>query len=360
MSAFQAVAFVMLILLSAFLSASEVALFSLSRFQLRILKERFRPSYKKIKALLGDPSGLLITILVLNEILNISISTLITHSLINVERTGFHALVFRFFEQRHWPEWLINLLLGTLITSPIVLFLCEMTPKAVAARANQVIAPIVIDPLTFTYKVMKPVRWVLKWILKFTHRLIGKEKIGHLSAGSEIDTHQPLREKDFISMVEEGLREGAIHARELELIKNVFDLDDSTVADIYTPIQKVLVLPVQATGKEVLTLLKSQSFSRVPVYSGSKKNIVGILYKKDLLLLPLLKNSETKSIAEIIKKPMVVEKEMRLNTLFRKFKLNRTHLAIVEGASGEAIGVVTMTDVIDAVFEDILPEEGSS
>lgn len=360
MSAFQAVAFVLLISCSSFLSASEVALFSLSRFQLRILKERFRPSYKKLKALLGDPSGLLITVLVLNEVLNISISTLITHSLTSVERTGLHAWIYRFFEHRHWPGWLIDLFLGTLITSPIILFLCEMTPKAIAARANQVIAPIVVEPLTFTYKVMKPVRWVLKWILKFTHKLIGKRRSPAHTGGSEIDAHQPLREKDFLSMVEEGLREGAIHARELELIKNVFDLDDSTVADIYTPIQKVLVLPVNSTGKEALTLLKSQNFSRVPVYSGNKKNIVGILYKKDLLLLPLLRHAETKSIAEIIKKPMVVGREMRLNTLFRKFKLNRTHLAIVEGASGEALGIVTMTDVLDAVFEDILPEEGSA
>src|SRR4051812_38587687 len=113
------------------MSGSEIALFSLSRFQIRELKEHFRPAYRKIKKLLGDPGGLLITILVTNELVNISLSTLIAEAISESwrddRRGGLRSLT-------GWilpgvPDWIAQALIGTLITAPIVLFLCEITPK---------------------------------------------------------------------------------------------------------------------------------------------------------------------------------------------------------------------------------------
>src|SRR4051794_25548026 len=116
------------------MSGSEVALFSLSRFQLRSLKERTRSSHRKIKALLSDPGGLLITILIVNETVNIALSALIAKAVAGTR--------FSWFGLQHAPQWTIDTMLGILITTPLVLFIGEITPKVFAARANQLVASI--------------------------------------------------------------------------------------------------------------------------------------------------------------------------------------------------------------------------
>src|SRR5258707_1207386 len=108
-----------LIFVSAYMAASEFALFSLSRFQIRYFKERARSQHRRIKKLLSDPGGLLVTILVVNEVLNISISMLITRG---VAKSNL-------FEQLHFfhlPDWANHALVGTIISPPVLLFFCEV------------------------------------------------------------------------------------------------------------------------------------------------------------------------------------------------------------------------------------------
>src|SRR5690242_4838953 len=119
----------LLIFCSAYISASETALFSLTRFQLRFLKENFRSVYRKIKKLLSDPGGLLITLLMVNEILNIALSALITKA-VSRGHTSVPSYLGNF------PSWAFEVILGLLITAPIILFLCEITPKVIGAKAN--------------------------------------------------------------------------------------------------------------------------------------------------------------------------------------------------------------------------------
>src|SRR5437868_6513961 len=130
MTSVEFLLFLSLIFFSASLSASEVALFSLSRFQLRSLKENFRPTYRKIKRLLGDPGGLLITILVLNEVINISLSTLIAST---VSRFN---LPIPFYLSRV-PSWFLKTILDIAFTAPIILIFCEVTPKVIGTRINR-------------------------------------------------------------------------------------------------------------------------------------------------------------------------------------------------------------------------------
>jgi CBS domain containing-hemolysin-like protein len=333
---------VVLVLFSGFLAGSEVALFSLSRFQLRSLKEQFRGIHRRIKRLLSDPSGLLITILVVNEVVNISISTLVAEA------------VSRNLQTR---SWIVHTLADILVTAPILLFFCEVTPKVVAARANQAIAVLSARSLTIIYELLKPVRYILRGFVSSVARLAGGPlPITAIEPGTK--DRPLLRETEFLHMVEEGHREGAIHESELELIKKVFELDDRTVSQIHTSIAQVYSLPGTTPIKAAQAAMRAQRFSRIPVTGKNRRDVVGVLYYKDLLFTKLdAETMQSRPISELMRDPLVVRPDLRLNSLFRRMKQNKTHLAVMESVPGEAIGIVTMDDILDAMFEELLEDE---
>ncbi len=329
---------------SAFSSAAEVSLFSLSRFQLRSLKERLRNQHRKIKGLLSDPGGLLITVLIVNEPVNIALSALIAAA---VSQSDFPLPAFL----SGVPPWAIHTLMGIAITTPLVLFIGELTPKVVATRANQLIATLAATPMSLLYDGTKPIRKLLRRYLNLLSRLTGSEQRPHHS------TREGLTESEFLMMVEEGHREGAIHETELELIRNVFDLDDTPVSDVMTPLYQVQSLPVATTLKGALAALRNQRYSRIPVTSADRRQVVGVIYSKDLLRAKLEPELLGLAVSSIMRKPLLVPPNLRLNALFRRFKQQKTHLAVVQGPTGNAMGIVTMSDVLDALFEDILEHE---
>lgn len=353
MTAFELLVCAALIAVAAFMSAAEIALFSLSRFQLRSLKERFRSSHRRIKRLLSDPGGLLITVLVVNEVVNITLSAVIAEV---VGRGWEHGGTARTLLFPNAPDWAKQMALGILITTPVVLLACEITPKAIAARSNQMVSLLSAGPLALVYDAFKPVRSLLKAVVRLVSRWSGGKSMGLEQGGA--DEEKPLlKEAEFLSMVEEGHREGTIQLAEMELIRNVFDLDDTTVADVSTPITQVHALPITTSIEGALADMRGRRYSRIPVYDGARRRVVGVLYAKDLILAKLEPEVAGASIGALMRRPFVVSPSMRLNQLFRRMKLQKTHLAVVESSPGEAVGVVTMSDVLDALFEDLFSEE---
>lgn len=339
---------VVLIFVSAFMSASETALFSLSRFQLRSLKENFRPTHRKIKKLLSDPGGLLITVLMMNEVLNIALSTIITGAI--SQRTSFQIPHFP-----DCPEWLVETIVGTVVTAPIILIFCEVTPKVIAAKINQVVATLTASPLNLIYEIFKPLRFLLKQVIRIISQ---PNSHSYQKAHSKNASNDPiLKESDFLLMVEEGHKEGAIEESELELIRNVFELDNTRVAEIATPLAQVLTLPVTTTIKGALAAIRGQKYSRIPVMSLNRKEVLGILYAKDLLRATLSNPDTSSTIAPLMRKPYFVYSTMRLNTLFIKFKQRKTHMAIVLDQNQLVSAIVTMSDLLDVIFENILSDE---
>ncbi|MBI3535665.1 MAG: HlyC/CorC family transporter [Deltaproteobacteria bacterium] len=350
---------VFLISFSAFLASSEAALFSLSRFQLRALKERFRPTYTRIKALLNDPGGVLITILVTNEIVNVSLATLITHA----------TSEYWNIQSSYFPEWTMQTWVGMIVTTPIILIFCEMTPKVIGAKFNHIVAPLTSTPLGFIFKIFAPLRTLIQWCAQKMLKILGKTT---LKFQHQLD--EPiLREEEFLSIAEEGHKEGAIHQTELDLIKKIFDLDDRTVIDIYTPLSQVFSLPAHTLITSAINQIQGTGFSRIPVTDPSKKNILGILYAKDLLFSKLSPEhhehhehqekipdkTHDNTIDTLMRKPLIVSPAIRLNALFRKFKQQSTHLAVVTigGTSGDVMGVVTMADILEPIFESIFQKK---
>lgn len=335
-----------LILLSAYISASEVALFSLSRFQLRSLKENFKQAHRRIKRLLGDPGGLLVTILVVTEIVNIAISTLIAGAVSrNLESDSASFTLWGLLDHPI-PEWAFTTVIDTLIATPIILFFCEITPKVIGTRINQLVAPLTVGGILMIYRIFRPIRAILKILV----RLISRP---HTHPMNPI-----LKESEFLMLLEEGHKEGAIKETELELIRNVLELDNTSVSEISTPLSQLLTLPVNTTLSGALTAMRSQRYSRIPIVSiQNKKEIVGVLHGKDLLRSKLMPEGPSASVATLMRKPFFVSPTTQLNLLFRKLKEQRLHMAIVKASNGDAVGVVTMNAVLEALFEDYLVDE---
>jgi putative hemolysin len=350
MNSLELLSCVVLVCLSAYLSSSEIAIFSLSRFQLRFLKENFRPVHRNLRRLLGDPGGALLTILIVTEILNITVSSIITHAL-------SHNPTIDSLKPPFAPEWVFETLLGIVIATPIILIFCEATPKVIGAKMNQLIATMTVGPLSLIYTVLQPVRMLIKLLLRLVPQ--SKDNLMSLDKNEKIRKKQQiLKESDFLLMVEEGHREGAIRETELELIRNVFELDHTTVQDVATPMSQVLTLSAQTTLKEALNTVREQNYSRIPIIrSGNhKKDIIGILYSKDLLRSKLSPESGAITVATLMKKPYFVLPELKLNNLFRKFKQNKIHMAIVKNKKNEITGIITMSDILDALFEELFED----
>ena len=349
MTSLELLACIFLVLTSAYLSASEIALFSLSRFQLRLLKENLRPIHRKIKQLLSDSSGLLMTILIANEMLNICLSTLVTEiiSRQEIKAPGPFAEL---------PPWLFDTLLGLMFTTPLILIFCEITPKVIAVKINQIIAILTINPLTIIYHIFKPIRYPLKATAAYISTFINRRWRPEIAATAPEPKESILNETDFLLMLEEGRREGAIQESELELIKNVFELDNTSVDEVSTPLAQVLSLPATTTINGALAAMRSRRFSRIPVTGKNKKDILGILYSRDLLRSKLQSTATPETIGEIMRKPFFVTSTIKLNRLFRKLKQQKTHIAIVKNIDGEVTGLVTMSDILDVLFDDFFTE----
>ena len=345
-----------LIAISGFLSSSEIALFSLSKHQLKALRDRFKTSYKLIKKLLGDPSGILVTVLILNEVVNISLSTIITRAIAEHGNSGF-VQYFKLGVFSEVPDWGFEILLGLLIATPIVLFMGEITPKVIAARANTLVAPLTARPLHLLYQVMTPIRFIVQNILRFIlwAMNVKESRVPNGNGANKI------REEDFISMVEEAHKEGDVQSSELELIKNVFDIDDTPVSEISTPLFKAFTLPQNTTLQQALIAMRDetlgQKFSRIPVTGKNKNDIIGVLYSKDLLVAKLEREPPQTPITSLLWKPFLVSENLRINSVFRKMKKQRIHMAITTNDKGTPVGIVTMSDVLEAMLDELLGEE---
>ena len=345
-----------LIAISGFLNGSEVALFSLSKIQLKTIREKFKGPHRKIRKLLGDPAGMLASMLIAGEVVNVALSSLISSAVSGShEESWLRALSNG--PLAGMPEWAVDALVGTVITAPLLLLCCEITPKIVAARVNTLIAPAVAAPMGVLYQAMTPIRFGIRLVERAVKRVMP----GTNREGPMISTSAKLREEDFINLVEEAQKEGTIQSTELGLIRNVFDLDDTPVSEIATPLSRVFMLPQTTTIQQALSSMKEgasgQRYSRVPVYGKNRQEVVGILYSKDLLVARHEREDPGTPISELMWKPFTVSAQTQLNSLFRKMKRQRTHLAIVASPNGTPTGIVTMNDVLEAILDELLIDE---
>lgn len=315
----------LLLFFAAIFAAAEASLFSLSRPQLESLREARPHTYRRIRRLVFEPEALLSTLIIGNECLNIMIATFVVTLL-----------------QTHLPfEQTVIGVLAVVLSSILLLTFSEVLPKVLAFRLPLQVASVLVYPTSWAHTLLTPFRQLFLFVSERIINVFG------------ITPSPPavVSEKDFLTLVEVGAESGSLDRDEKERIINVFHFTDLTVSAVMTPWKHVFFITDEQTMSDVLSKVRTKTFSRIPVLSHDDQHVVGILYTKELLK-HLLEESVvgTDALTEAISPPHVVSSHKKISKLFREFKLKKVHMALVVDEYGRHIGVVTLEDLLNALF----------
>lgn len=330
----SALLFLALVLTSGFFSGSETALFSLGHVQLLRLEEEGHPKARLIRSLLERPRRLIATIFIGNELVNIGASAILA--------TATARLM------AGQPHWLVTAV-STAVSVTLILFIGEITPKNLAVRVVERWSAVAARPLWLLAIVMAPLRILIEKIADLVVKVLGK-RVPPPASGQ-------VSEAEFLTMVDAVKDEGELDASEQELIHRVFEFGDRRVTEVMTPVDRVLALSAHLSVNRVLQEVRSNIYSRIPIYHGSKDRIAGILYAKDLFKVAYKLGHRAPRLQEMLHPAYFVPRNTKCAQLFREFRRRRTHLAIVVDEYGHFVGLVTMEDLLEELFGEIRDEK---
>jgi CBS domain containing-hemolysin-like protein len=330
-----------LLLCSGFFSGSETSLFSLGRVErYRIREEKKTFVSRCLQELVERPRRVILSILIGNELVNITISAL------GASLTDDAVLAWA--SPALLDLILLKTLAATAICFPLLLVFGEITPKTLALYNPRRFARLSAIPLRFFYSLIAPVRWFLVGLAS---------GIVRLTLGESPRGDAPITEEEFRNLVDLSKKGGVLWESEHEFIHNIFDFGDTRVSEVMTPRTDMFCLQIGHSPEEILQAFEQKPYSRVPVYEKDKDDIVGILYCKDLLGLPSdVAQGKEWDLRSFLRKPYFIPKTKNASDLFREFRFNRVHLAIVVDEYGGVAGLVTMEDLLEELFGEILDE----
>jgi CBS domain containing-hemolysin-like protein len=319
---------IVLLALSGFFSSSETALFSISRTKARHLAKKNDKANILIKKMKEDSHRLLSTILIGNNIVNVGASAIATRLTIEIF-TAYGSLAAG-------SNYAIGVVTG--IMTFLILVFGEVFPKSVATRNSVLVARLVIYPVYWCSILFWPIAIVLDFIPKLT----GKIKQTPAVTEQELMT--------FVEVVEE---EGEIKETEKKLIHNVFEFDDTSASEIFTPRADMFV--IEADMPLDLKLISESGYTRIPVIEGTIDNVVGILNVKDLLAFQA-KGDTSNDVRRLMRPPYFVPEHIKLDSLLRQFKKRKSHMAIVVDEHGGVAGLITLEDALEELVGEIRDE----
>ncbi len=227
----------------------------------------------------------------------------------------------------------------------LVLIFGEITPKSIAKQKSEQVSLKVSKPINIIVKLFKPFIGIFTFISSGFIRLLG----GDPKASEPFITEEELR-----TMVGVSEEEGVLEDVEKEMIFNVFDFADSQAKDVMVQRVDIVAVDSEATYEEVLDVIKTEQFSRIPVYNQTIDDIVGILYVKDLIIAG--QNRDGFKVTEYMREPHYTFEFKKIKELFNEMKKTRNHISVVLDEYGGTVGIVTIEDLIEEVFGDIEDE----
>ena len=316
---------VLLLFASGFVSASEIAFFSLSPNDLSEIEEEEHPSDKRIMSLLKDSERLLATILISNNFVNVTIIMLCNFFFAQVVDFGGSVIV----------EFLVI----TVILTFLLLLFGEIMPKIYSAQHTLRFTRFAAPVLSVLEKVFRPLSGLLVRSTFLVNKCVSKKNY-NISV-DELSQALELTDKSEIS-------------EESNILEGIIRFGGETAKEVMTSRLDMVDLDITATFSEVLDCVVENGYSRVPVYEDSQDNIKGILYIKDLL--PHLKKDDTFKWQSLIRPAYFVPETKMIDDLLRDFQANKIHIAIVVDEFGGTSGIVTMEDIIEEIVGEINDE----
>lgn len=332
-----------LILLNAFFAATEIAVISLNEKKLKARAEDGDKKAVKMLKMIEEPTRFLSTIQIGITLAGFLGSAFAADNF--AERlSGFVVEAFSIPSSQTGTVNTVAVVLITLILSFFTLVLGELVPKRVAMKNKEKLAEAVCGTISGLAVVLRPIIWLLTVSTNGILRLFG------------IDPHEkeePVSEEDIVLMLDAGADEGSLNENDIEYIKNVFKLDGMTAEDVMTPRRALVLIPQDLANEEILGLIETEGYSRIPVFAESTDNIIGILHTRDFLL----KYSRPGfKLEDVLFQPTYVPATIHLDVLFKDMQMEHNHIVVVINEYGETAGIVTMEDILEELVGEIWDE----
>lgn len=317
------VGLILLLACSAFTSASEIAFFALSLNDLEELKKSNKKNDKIILQLREKPDYLLSTLLIFNNLVNVSVVIVASELLYCILGVNLDEV--------------IKFLIDTVLITFVVLLFGENMPKIYASSNPLQFARKAVFPLSILSKILYPISWLL---VKPTSRVKRLEK--HANTSVSMDELSQAFELTSNEIKEDK-----------EILEGIIKFGNINTVGAMTPRVDVVAISDTASFKEVIDLIINAGYSRIPVYQENIDEIRGILYVKDLL--PHIDKPDF-DWRTLIRKPFFVPQTKHINTLLEEFQQNKTHIAVVVDEFGGTAGIITMEDILEEIVGEITDE----
>lgn len=313
------IALVVLLIFSAYFSATETAFTSFNAVRMKKLAQT-KKSARLVLKLSDNYNKVLSTLLIGNNIVNIAAASLAT-------------LIFT-----GWFGQDLGTTLSTIVMTVLVLIFGEVSPKSIAKETPENFAMFAVYPLYFFTVIFTPFTLLFDLWKKLLNKIF------------RLDKKQPtLTEEEFQIMVTEIKDEGVLNDIEHDIIQNTIRYDDQLVGNIMVKAEDMVTVCKSDGCDEIKGLFETSNFSRIPVWEGERSNVIGILYRADFY--EMLLGGDT-DITPLLRQPMSASASQKISALFKAMQTDRIHMAIVR-ENGAATGLVTMEDILEELMGEI-------
>lgn len=324
-AAIQIVVLLILLGLSAFFSSAETALTTVNRIRMRSLADEGNKRAKMVLKITDNSGRMLSAILIGNNIVNLSASSLTTTIAITFGAPMAVAI-------------------ATGIITVLILIFGEITPKTVATINSDKLSLVYAYPIHFIMTILTPISIVINMLARVIFFILRVDP----NAKPDAITEEELR-----TIVDVSHESGVLEEEEREMIKNVFDLGDAKAKDVMVPRVNVIFADVDSTYKELIELFREHKFTRLPVYEETTDNVIGTINMKDLLLYD---NTEEFQIREFLRDAYFTYEHKNISELLVEMREASYNIAIVLDEYGETAGLITLEDILEEIVGEIHDE----
>lgn len=332
-----------LILLNAFFAATEIAVISLNEKKLKARAEDGDKKAVKMLKMTEDPTQFLSTIQIGITLAGFLGSAFAADNFAE-KLSGYFVKTFSISANQAGMINNLSVVCITIILSFFTLVLGELAPKRIAMKHKEKLAEGVCGFISGLAILLKPIIWLLSVSTNAVIRLFGIDPN---------EKEEPVSEEDIVMLLDAGAGEGSLDENDIEYIKNVFKLDGMTAESVMTPRRSLVNIPFDATNEEILEIIETEGYSRIPVYGEDSDNIVGILHSRDFLLKH---NRPDFKLEDVMFQPTFVPETAHLDALFKDMQKEHNHIVVVVTEYGETAGIVTMEDILEEIVGEIWDE----
>ena len=320
----QIVVLILLLILSAFFSSAETALSTVNKVRIKTLAEEGNKKAIRVNKILDNYGKMLSTILIGNNIVNISASSLLTSLVIDVFGNVYVGI-------------------ATGLLTVLVLLFGEITPKNWANSNSEKISLAYSGIIFGLMKILTPIIFIVDILSTGVMKLLR----------IDMSKKDVMTENELRTYVEVSHQDGVIESEEREIIYNVFDFSDAVAKDIMIPRINMVTVDIDASYEELLNIFRESMYTRIPVYKEDQDSIVGLVNIKDFILTT---NTENFQISNIIRQAYYTYEFKKTADLMFEMREKTMNVAFVLNEYGATVGMITLEDLLEEIVGEIRDE----